>query len=354
MVKKSLNIIIIFLLLALISLGVLTYYLYKIRIVENITYKDIRKDVTDTSISNIEAEKRNLLTLVKKNENPDLEQIELLDLTSNTPGIKPAYKINLNTIEKVAEVENNQVPLFFTDNNSEYLDDLSVLNMLLETIKRDNLAEIDIDVTITNKVNNIEALIKDLIYNLTPTNIKINLGLPAKWSDIQDYEHLATVSRFYSSNVSVEVINNLTNKIRLHAYGFTSINSSKAGPISPSQWVENTIAYYLYKGISPSKLDLVINNNGYKWANRGFTDNYIHNFVVSTQQAQIVTNRDLNQLISTSNLRNLPEFNIEENVAIIETNHNINYIVYPKLSLISSLKDLVKTYGLNGFIYKNY
>lgn len=354
MVKKSLNIIIIFQLLALISLGVLTYYLYKIRVVENITYKDIRKDVTDTSISNIEAEKRNLLTLVKRNENPNLEQIELLDLSSTLPGIKPVYKINLNTIEKVAELESNQIPLFFTDINSENLDDLSVLNMLLETIRNEKLTEIDIDVTITNKINNIETLVKDLIYNLTPTNIKVNVGLPAKWSDIQDYEHLATVSRFYTSNISIEVINNLTNRIRLHAYGFTSINSSKAGPISPSNWVENTIAYYLYKGISPSKLDLVINNNGYKWPNRGFTDNYIHNFVVSTQQAQIVTNSDLNQLIATSSFRNLPEFNIEENVAIIESNDNINYIIYPKLSLISSLKDLARIYGLNGFIYKNY
>lgn len=354
MFNRLLSFIIFFLIITISGLLALNYYLYKVRVVENTTYKDVRKDLIDNSISQIDAEQKNLDSLVKKKENINIKETTIANFSSNESGIKMVYKLTENSYEKIDDFTLSQIPIFFVEENVNELNDLTVASMIVEVIKKESLQEIDIDVSIVNKVLNIESLVKDIIQLLNPISIKINIGLPPKWSDYQDYEYLKSVSRFYSSNADLKIINNLTHKIRIHGYGYTTINSSKAGPISPSEWVENIIQYYIFKGIEPAKVDLVINNTGYKWSNRPITNNYIFNYVLSTKQVEVIPSSDLNNLLAGNNLKNLSEFRFEDNVVELNDNGNINIIVYPKLSLQSKIKEVVKSYGLNGFIYKNF
>ena len=81
MLKKALTKIVIFQILTLIALSVLLYYLYKVRVVENIKYTDVRTDITDNTISKIQAESQTYDSLIQKKENPNFNEEGCLSTT---------------------------------------------------------------------------------------------------------------------------------------------------------------------------------------------------------------------------------------------------------------------------------
>lgn len=358
MVKRALTLIIIFQILSLSALGVLLYYLYKVRTVEKIITTDVQTNITDNSITKVKAESLTLDSLIQKKENPNFKESFLISTDekaqTDSTNIQPIYKINSDGVVKSTNYDEKAIPMFFTDLNSTNFGNDNIVKLITTAIKQDSLNEIDIDVSIVNKVENIETVVKNIISTLSPNEIKINLWLPSKWSDNIDYSYLNSVSRFYNSNASISVLNNLCNKIRIAAYGYTTINSASAGPITKPEIATDTIKYYIYKGISSTKIDLVINKTAYMWANRSYTDNYLYNYILDQQQVIIVNANDLNNYISQSNFKIIKNFDNGENLGVLENNGNINYFVYPTLTQLSNLVDTAKSYGLNGFIFKNF
>ncbi len=354
MLKKALTTIILFQLLTITALGVLIYYLYNLRFKEEINYVDVRVDVNDNSISKIQAESLTLDSLIKPQDNPNFSE-STFNSNSDTQSqviIQPAYKITDNTILEnyTQDAKPVIVPMFYTDINSADLEDSAIISLITSKVKQENLTEIDIDVSIVNKVKNIEDVVKTILSNLNPTNLRINIGLPLKWSDNMDYTYLDSVSRFYKSSASIEILNNLCNKVRISAYGYTSVNSSSAGPITIPELTRDSIKYYISKGLSRLKIDLVINNRAYMWANRSFASQYLYNYVLDSQQVIIIGENELNQYLSSTDFKLVRNLDNGENLGQLLLNGNINYLVYPSLTQISSLKDLAKSYGLNGFI----
>lgn len=358
MLKKALNLIIILQILILLALSGLLYYLYKVRVVEQVNYKDVRIDITDNTITKSQAESITLDSLIQKRENPSFKEHYLINSSTDTVEdgtiTQPVYKIKEESVIKSTDINPQAIPSFYVEKNSPDLDDSIIIKLITTAIKQDNLSQVDIDVSITNKVENIESIVKDIIYNLNPSDLKITLGLPLKWSDNIDYSYLDSVSRFYKSSASIEVLNNLCNNFRIDSYGYTTINSANAGPITQPQIAIETIKYYIYKGLNSNKIDLMINNTGYLWNNRSFTDNYLYNYVLDSQQVVIINNSELNNYLSQSNFSNVESFENGENLGVIENNGNIKYLVYPRLTQSSALIEVAKEYGLNGFIYKNF
>lgn len=364
MFKKILSILIFLQILIIAALGTLNYYLYTSYKAENVTYIDQRIDITDNTISNVQAEELSLDSLVKKNSKPrNINQAHFInsdqsDINPVVENIQYTFKLTKSEdslqVEVVSDLKEDIIPLFFTDLNSGTLPDQQVINVIYDAIIDNELKEIDIDVSITNKVNNIEDVLRELAKLTVDKNIKINVGLPPKWSDVMDYDYLAPVSNFYKSAASISVINNLSNKVRIHAYGYTTINSNSVGPITKNDWAENIIQYYIYKGINPSKTTLVINNITYKWPNREITDNYVDNYVLSTQQVEVLNASQLEAILSSTNITVLNNYQLDDNIAQIGTGIETNYIVYPKHLSQNYLIELAKSYNLNSYILKSY
>ncbi len=352
MLKKALTTIILFQILTIIALGVLLYYLYKVRVKEQVNYTDVRVEVNDNTIDKVKAEGLTLDSIVRPQENPDFQESFFVTASTNNSGvsIQPVYKIKDGSVTKATNVSVAAIPMFYTDLNSPNLTDDQIIELITLAVKQDNLQEIDIDVSIVNKVTNIESVVRSILSNLNPSNLNINIGIPLKWSDNMDYSYLDSVSRFYKSTASIEILNNLCNKIRLHGYGYTSINSASAGPITMSELTEDSIKYYIAKGISRSKIDLVINSSAYMWANRSFTDNYLRNYVLDTQQVIILSEQQTNEYTSSTSFTSIRSLGNGENLGLYTNNGNINYLVYPTLTQISAMQELARSYGLNGFI----
>lgn len=348
-IRKFLNIFILLQLLTLIALGALTYYLYKVRVVEHIKYENKRVDIVDNTLTKVQAESKSLESLVIKNTNTDFKELQIGNTKSDNL-IQPTYKLTNESVVETTNKVAGAIPMFYTDRNSDFLNDQEVINSITEIIKINSLNEIDIDVSITNKVENIETVVKDIIYNLNPSDIKINVGLPLKWSDNMDYSYLDFVSNFYKSNASLEVLNNLCNKLRIHAYELTNINSANAGPISNIDTVKNSLNYYSYKGIALNKVSLVINNRGYMWSNRTFTDNQLYNYTLLDQQVKIIDVTSLNEYLSSSNFKIINNLPNGENIAELKEIDGIKYIIYPNLSQITTLIESAKNAGLDGYI----
>jgi len=234
MFKKALTTIILFQLLTIIALGVLLYYLYNIRIREEVKYTDVKVEVTDNSITKIEAESLTLDSVIKPQDNPNFKE-SFFVATQNLPEqnqIQPIYNIQNDSVVKNSNQLQNVIPMFYTDINSPSIEDSTIINLITLAVEQDNLTEIDIDISIVNKVENIENVVRSILSNLNPTGLKINIGIPLKWSDNMDYSYLDSVSRFYKSSASIEILNNLCNKFRLYGFSYTSVNSSGAGPIT--------------------------------------------------------------------------------------------------------------------------
>ena len=356
MLKKTFNILIILQILALISLAGIIYFLYKVRVVEHINYSNEREDITDNTISNVKAEELSIDSLIKQTNASNINQEYFIQDKNSDNANQPVefvYKINNDQIE-TGSILPNTIPAFYTSIDSQTLDDTTVSNIITQTIKQNNLTEIEIDVSITNKVNNIESIVRNILNNTSPNPIKINLGLPAKWSDIYNYTYLVPVSNFYNSTASIETLANLCNKIRINAYGYTTLYSSKAGPIVKLSWVENVIQYYIYKGLKPSQTSLIINNTAYEWANRDITDNYIQNYVMDAPQVNVLKIDDLTTIMSNSGFSISNNYNFDDNIAQLNNNGAINFIVYPKDSTTQALKDLAQSYSLSSYILKNF
>lgn len=358
MLKKALNIVIILQFVVILALGCLVYYLYNVRVIENVNYTDVITDITDNTITKSQAESFTFDSLIQKKENPNFKESFLIDPTSEFTGdglvTQHVYKIDVDSIIKSIDENLTAIPSFYAPLNSPVLEDDIVINLITTAVKQDNLSKIDIDVSITNKVENIESVIREIISNLNPTDLEITLGLPLKWSDNIDYSYMDSISRFYQSTASIEVLNNLCSSFRIDSFGYTTINSVNAGPITKLDTAQDTIKYYIYKGISSNKINLMVNSTGYLWSNRNYSENYLYNYVLSNQQVTVVNNSEINNYLSDSKFSNLSNLDNGENLGVIEKDGNIKYLVYPRLTQSSTLIELAKSYGLNGYIYKNF
>jgi spore germination protein YaaH len=358
--KKVLSLI---LSLVLIIVSVLFFYVYFIRVKVEVDNTKKVVEITEDNKSQREIEEINL-SQVEKVYRPvaDLQESNLEVQTgysferSIRKSVKSLSISSDGIIKKESSFGSGQEVdniLFIKDIDQKNFNSTSktMVDSLTEIIFSEGLKSIELDVSLTN-LDVFMSFLQELNLALIGNNVEIILYTYPRWGDSQNYSYFPSISNQFSRTVSLERIEPLVDKFKILSFDYTSTTSILVGPITPLEWFERVMQYFIFKGIPSQKIIMGINTYVYQWTNRDFAKDYKDNYSVNKAEASLINRLDFLQSIEGSKVDILDREGIDEIIYLFSDLGDEIVSVYPSETQIGEQKELAAEYGIFGIFYR--
>ncbi len=344
-------------------LGGLIYYLSNIRVETITNYTVVEKRENDPTKTNEEAEKINLSNVPKKiiptNELQESIYFNIKSDASHSETISPGIlQTDANgSIQNIASDElkskmkslsetKELTPLIFVNKGTKIKDRKALVENIKTQLINNNFNGIDIDYSLVAAVDDYPQFIKDLSKIITILDKKLIISVLPKWSDYVNYNYWSNFSDFYTKTINLKDLSQYASTIRIHAYTYTTIQSSLPGQITPPDWLEQIIQYNIKSGLPREKIEVVINTSGYRWTDREIANTIKDNVVLPSVQVIKHTQEELAKLEQVEIKKE--GWNEKSASTVIDGKNYI--VIYPTDESINNIKKVIADYGLRGYV----
>ncbi len=165
---------------------------------------------------------------------------------------------NILLIPTISNFDSNMMKnIFDSDENTQ-----RHIHSILQIVKEHDYDGIDLDYESIKAENKEDFLnfIKNLSKELRKENKLLSITVLPKWGEGVVYTASAETRKVQNW----ELIGEWADEVRIMAYDFTPVSSSKEGPIAPINWVEKILDYAVEK-IPRDKIWLGIHLYSYEW-----------------------------------------------------------------------------------------
>lgn len=380
------KIIIVLELVVIAVLSFLLFYLFEIRKNVTVEYKDEFMLIEDNSISKIEAEIKNLEMVNKQPKSlNDLDlssyysngyfnyySFPLIDNAISNNVVKEHPKVSLNTLEiqkdGILKEVNIELKNNLTNQGAEVIDRIyitkdvredvlfqnnTLVNNIKNYIEQKNLEVVELDISMTYYSNYLE-LLQNLNSDLVEDTVEVEIitYLYPKWGNEINYINFQTISNQFHRNMNLSELNSVVDKVKVLAFDYTGPLDILPGPITPKDWFERIIQYYIHEGIERDKLEVGINTNAYIWPEREIAIDTKDNYSVLELEADAMTFNNFQNFIAQNGIAPETVEGMNEKIYRYIFENERKIAVFPSTEYIESLVQLTAEYGISGMFFK--
>lgn len=351
-----------FIVAALFSL--LAGYLYFMRTNKILERKDLINVITDNNITKEQAEWKNL-SLIQKSP-VDFNSLEASSIIT-VQGVYPFVRTNDASVKNIeiksdgtivpidtALLESTYSNIFYINQDSIDQLEVEIENLsknISDFVIENEIINFELDVSLTY-LNNYRGILESINNDLAGYDYELVIYLFPKWGNEVDYSNYATISNKFHREMNLKEISTLVDKIKVMSYDFTGPLDILPGNITPNDWYEKIIQYYISEEIPRNKFIMGINTNAYEWPEREIAYDPITNYSVLNHEAAIIPRDKFKEMIASNAMQPLNDNKIEEEVYKYTTNNKKYLTIFPPDKKIKDLEKLSSEYGIYGVFYK--
>ena len=180
----------------------------------------------------------------------------------------------------------------------------------------------------------------------------LTIYLYPKWGDEINYNNFAPITNDFHKSDLITQASKLVDYIKVMSYDYTGVLDILPGSITPTNWYEKVIQYYISKVQDRNKIIMGINTESYQWPEREVAINPILNYSFLKKEAEIIPRDFFKEFIRQNSMKKESEFNIDEDVFKF-TKENKSFIaIMPSDEQIANQVKIAGEYGVYGIFYK--
>ncbi len=328
----------------LISIVVSIYLFFYRKVAVTKDYQTFERILLE-DVSDVQAEKMNYDKVETFDSKYSLDQLNYFEYSKPSKNSGSIAKL-INLKDKSLNFDKDQIANSIPIVYSEFFETFNakdVFESLESIILNYNLNYLILDSSLQSNLEDYYNLIERL-NSIQGLNLSVLL-LP-RTAELENYSVYKEFNKNYTKIVDINRIVQYVDFYFIETYDYTPQKAALPGPNTKLSELEDSIQYYIYKGIPREKVYVGINKVSLSWSDRYYEQDISKNILVETSQAKVFT-LDLTELTSrTTNVDG------EQIGYYIDDSTNKFVVISTTDKLVDNIKNIALKYSVKGVFFR--
>jgi len=342
---KVIQILVVLLIIASIVISLYLFFYRKVGITKD--YVSFERLLLE-DVSNVQAEKMNYDKVESKYADYTLSELSYFKYSQTTAASNIFTKLinwkDSKLVYDSALLENN-IPVVYSEAFETFNVD-SFYNELSEIISANNLKFIILDSSLQSNLEDYYNLVTKLS---ELQDLNLSLLLLPRTAELENYSNYKELNKNITKIVDINRIAAHADYFFIETYDYTPDKAALPGPNTDLSEVEDSVQYYIYKGLPREKIFIGVNQVNFMWEDRYFESDMKNNMLVTATQATVFEG-DKSKITDVILLESGESYGFFQDLVSEKTKNYLVVLATDTLTL--NIKYIASKYNLQGIFYR--